>query len=78
MLNYYSLYLQNKIFVFLRFLPSLVLFLLVQANLFTRLQDGPYWRHITEPGRVISREKWWNILFMLDNTSEAVCINSSY
>ena len=51
---------------------------MVQANLFTRLQDGPYWRYITEPGRIISREKWWSILFMLDNKSEGVCINSFY
>ncbi|TMW45526.1 hypothetical protein DOY81_009399, partial [Sarcophaga bullata] len=66
----FKIFTKAMVMRFVRFLPSLVLFILIQATFFTRLQDGPFWRHITEPGRVISRDKWWSFLFMLDNTSE--------
>ncbi|XP_046810083.1 uncharacterized protein LOC111690115 [Lucilia cuprina] len=58
-------------FRFIRFLPSLVLFILVNATFFTRLQDGPFWRHLSEPARIFSREKWWKNLFIIDNISES-------
>ncbi|XP_046810082.1 uncharacterized protein LOC111678138 [Lucilia cuprina] len=56
---------------YIRFFPSLALFLLVNATFFIRLQDGPFWRHLSEPVRTFSREKWWKNLFIIDNISES-------
>ncbi|XP_065368973.1 uncharacterized protein LOC135961402 [Calliphora vicina] len=59
---------------YIRFLPSLLLFIFVNATFFTRLQDGPFWRHLTEPVRTFAREKWWKNLLIFDNISESVSI----
>ncbi|XP_065370013.1 nose resistant to fluoxetine protein 6-like [Calliphora vicina] len=62
-------YVQFMIFRFIRFLPSVGLLVLVNATILTHLQNGPFWRHITEPVRVFSRERGWRNLLMINNFS---------
>ncbi|XP_013099285.2 O-acyltransferase like protein-like [Stomoxys calcitrans] len=51
----------------LRFLPSVALTILINATVLSKLTDGPFWRHISEPSRVFSRENWWQNIFMINN-----------
>lgn len=64
----------NMYSIFFRFVPSLAFFISVHATFFTRLQDGPFWRALTEPSRTFSREKFLKNLLMFDNVSESVSI----
>lgn len=57
---------EHKLFIF-RFFPSLALLILANATILHRLQDGPFWRHTTEPVRVFSRERGWRNLLMINN-----------
>lgn len=45
---------------------------MINATIFNRLQDGPFWRHITEPSRTFAREKWWKNFLIFDKISESV------
>ncbi|XP_037941972.1 uncharacterized protein LOC119674888 [Teleopsis dalmanni] len=56
-----------KIFIlrYIRFLPSLLLYILFTGTILNKLQDGPLWLHIAQPDRTFCREYWWkNILFI--------------
>ncbi|XP_059225334.1 nose resistant to fluoxetine protein 6 isoform X1 [Stomoxys calcitrans] len=52
---------------FLRYLPSVALLTLFNASVLSTLTDGPFWRHISEPSRILSRENWWHNIFMINN-----------
>ncbi|XP_037827352.1 regulator of hypoxia-inducible factor 1-like [Lucilia sericata] len=67
--KFFFIYVQFMVFRFIRFLPSVGLLVLVNATILTRLQNGPFWRHITEPVRVFSRERGWRNLLMINNFS---------
>jgi peptidoglycan/LPS O-acetylase OafA/YrhL len=52
---------------YLRLMPALVITLLFNATLFTRLGSGPLWRahsHITEEE---CRDNWWKYLLFINN-----------
>ncbi|XP_073846939.1 nose resistant to fluoxetine protein 6-like isoform X2 [Musca autumnalis] len=53
----------------MRFLPSVALLIWINATVLTNLNDGPFWRHISEPSRIFSRENWWKNIFMINNFS---------
>ncbi|XP_017836319.1 nose resistant to fluoxetine protein 6 [Drosophila busckii] len=52
---------------YFRLLPSLVLLILFNGTLLTRLGDGPFWRHLTEAERVFCRSMWWKNVFFINN-----------
>ncbi|XP_017960684.1 nose resistant to fluoxetine protein 6 isoform X1 [Drosophila navojoa] len=52
---------------YFRLLPSLVLLILFNGSLLTRLGDGPFWRHLTEAERTFCRETWWKNVFFINN-----------
>lgn len=56
--------------------PTTALLLLVNATILYRLQDGPFWRHITEPIRVFARENGWRNLLMINNFSNKESVSS--
>ncbi|XP_061395926.1 nose resistant to fluoxetine protein 6-like [Musca vetustissima] len=64
-----QIYLLLMISRYVRFLPTLIALLGVNASLLKDLGDGPFWRHITEPGGTFSRENWWKNLLMINNFS---------
>lgn len=41
--------------------------ILFNATLFTRLGDGPFWRHITESEYALCRKYWWENVLMINN-----------
>ncbi|KAM7344408.1 uncharacterized protein ACRADG_011146 [Cochliomyia hominivorax] len=67
----FKVFFKGMLMRFFRFFPSLALFIGVNATFFTRLQEGPFWRHLTEPGRTFAREKWWKKFFIFDKISES-------
>ncbi|XP_073821280.1 nose resistant to fluoxetine protein 6-like [Musca autumnalis] len=54
---------------YVRFLPTLVATIGVNATLLKSLGDGPFWRHLTEAGRTFGRKNWWKNLLMINNFS---------
>ncbi|KAH8411059.1 hypothetical protein KR222_011279 [Zaprionus bogoriensis] len=52
---------------YFRMLPSLVLLIMFNGTILTRLGDGPFWRHLTEAERVFCRENWWKNVFFVNN-----------
>uniref|UniRef100_A0A1I8MG92 Acyltransferase 3 domain-containing protein n=1 Tax=Musca domestica TaxID=7370 RepID=A0A1I8MG92_MUSDO len=64
-----------QVFVFIvlsrlmRFLPSVGMLVWVNVTVLKNWGNGPFWRHLTEPGRIFGREGWWKNLFMLNNFS---------
>ncbi|XP_030375821.1 nose resistant to fluoxetine protein 6 [Scaptodrosophila lebanonensis] len=64
---------------YFRLLPSLVLLILFNGTMLTRLQDGPFWRHITEAERTFCRENWWkNLLFVNNYLLEESCAQQTW
>ncbi|XP_073821720.1 nose resistant to fluoxetine protein 6-like [Musca autumnalis] len=55
---------------YVRFLPTLVAILGVNATLLKSLGDGPFWRHHTEAARTFGRKNWWKNLLMINNFSQ--------
>ncbi|TMW44801.1 hypothetical protein DOY81_010119, partial [Sarcophaga bullata] len=64
-----STFTQLLVIRYIRFLPSVALLVLFNATFLTRLQDGPFWRHVTEPVRTLSRDNGWRNLLMVNNIS---------
>uniref|UniRef100_T1PG61 Acyltransferase n=1 Tax=Musca domestica TaxID=7370 RepID=T1PG61_MUSDO len=60
----------------MRFLPSVALVVWVNATIFGNFNDGPFWRHVSEPGRIFSRENWWKNVFMINNFSQKYTVSS--
>ncbi|TMW41418.1 hypothetical protein DOY81_013502, partial [Sarcophaga bullata] len=64
-----STFTQLLVIRYIRFLPSVALLVLFNATFLTRLQNGPFWRHVTEPVRTLSRDNGWRNLLMVNNIS---------
>lgn len=52
---------------YFRLLPSLLMLILFNGTILTRLGNGPFWRHLTEAERVFCRENWWKNVFFVNN-----------
>ncbi|KAH8261004.1 hypothetical protein KR044_002117, partial [Drosophila immigrans] len=52
---------------YFRMLPSLVMLILLNGTILSRLGDGPFWRHLTEAERVFCRSNWWKNVFFVNN-----------
>jgi len=52
---------------YFRLLPSLLALILFNGTLLVRLQNGPFWRHLTEAERVFCRANWWKNVFFVTN-----------
>ncbi|XP_026841863.1 nose resistant to fluoxetine protein 6 [Drosophila persimilis] len=52
---------------YFRLLPSLLALILFNGSFLARLQNGPFWRHLTEAERVFCRENWWKNVFFVNN-----------
>ncbi|XP_062135235.1 nose resistant to fluoxetine protein 6 [Drosophila sulfurigaster albostrigata] len=52
---------------YFRMLPSLVMLILCNATILSRLGDGPFWRHLTEAERIFCRSNWWKNVFFVNN-----------
>ncbi|KAH8370625.1 hypothetical protein KR093_004385 [Drosophila rubida] len=52
---------------YLRILPSLLMLILFNGTILSRLGDGPFWRHLTEAERVFCRSNWWKNVFFVNN-----------
>ncbi|EDW02479.1 GH19863 [Drosophila grimshawi] len=52
---------------YFRLLPSLIMLILCNGTILTRLGNGPLWRHLTEAERVFCRENWWKNVFFVNN-----------
>ncbi|XP_061397253.1 uncharacterized protein LOC133332901 [Musca vetustissima] len=60
---------------YVRFLPTLIAMIGVNATILQRFGDGPFWRHLNEPSRIFSRENWWKNLLMINNFSPRDTVN---
>ncbi|XP_055921072.1 nose resistant to fluoxetine protein 6-like [Eupeodes corollae] len=64
---------------YLRLAPSLGFVILLNASILPRLQDGPFWRHVTEPEYILCRETWWtNLLFINNFTLRKSCLHQTW
>lgn len=65
---------------YFRMLPSLIMVILLNATILTRLGDGPFWRHLTEAERVFCRTNWWKNVFFINNylLEESVGMGNPY
>ncbi|EDW58809.2 nose resistant to fluoxetine protein 6 [Drosophila virilis] len=64
---------------YLRMLPSLALIILFNSSILSRLGDGPFWRHLTEPERIFCRETWWkNIIFINNYMLQESCAQQTW
>ncbi|XP_061395969.1 nose resistant to fluoxetine protein 6-like [Musca vetustissima] len=54
---------------YVKYLPTLIAMIGVNATILQRYGDGPFWRHLNEPSRTFSRENWWKNLLMINNFS---------
>uniref|UniRef100_A0A1I8N7D1 Acyltransferase 3 domain-containing protein n=1 Tax=Musca domestica TaxID=7370 RepID=A0A1I8N7D1_MUSDO len=52
---------------YLRYMPSLLLPILLTSNVMLYVQQGPFWRHVMEPNVVLCRSEWWSNLLMTAN-----------
>ncbi|XP_017050320.1 nose resistant to fluoxetine protein 6 isoform X2 [Drosophila ficusphila] len=64
---------------YFRLLPSLLALILFNGTLLVRLQNGPFWRHISEAERVFCRTNWWkNVFFVTNHMLEESCSHQTW
>ncbi|KMY91834.1 nose resistant to fluoxetine protein 6 [Drosophila simulans] len=64
---------------YFRLLPSLLALILFNGTLLVRLQNGPFWRHLTEAERVFCRSNWWkNVFFVTNHMLEDSCSHQTW
>ncbi|XP_017077600.1 nose resistant to fluoxetine protein 6 isoform X2 [Drosophila eugracilis] len=64
---------------YFRLLPSLLTLILFNGTLLVRLQNGPFWRHLTEAERVFCRSNWWkNVFFVTNHMLEDSCSHQTW
>ncbi|XP_016978753.1 nose resistant to fluoxetine protein 6 [Drosophila rhopaloa] len=64
---------------YFRLLPSLVALILFNGTLLVRLQNGPFWRHLTEAERFFCRRNWWkNVFFVTNHMLEDSCSHQTW
>ncbi|XP_055839705.1 regulator of hypoxia-inducible factor 1-like [Episyrphus balteatus] len=67
------------IYRYLRLAPSLGFVIFLNASILPRLQDGPFWRHVSEPEYILCRETWWtNLLFINNFTLRKSCLHQTW
>ncbi|KAH8372749.1 hypothetical protein KR009_004406, partial [Drosophila setifemur] len=74
-----AVYFRVFFYRYLRLLPSLLALILFNGTLLVRLQDGPFWRHMTEAERVFCRDNWWkNVFFVTNHMLEDSCSHQTW
>ncbi|XP_043947791.1 nose resistant to fluoxetine protein 6 [Drosophila biarmipes] len=64
---------------YFRLLPSLLALILFNGTLLVRIQNGPFWRHVTEAERVFCRTNWWkNVFFVTNHMLEDSCSHQTW
>ncbi|KAH8236990.1 hypothetical protein KR038_001983 [Drosophila bunnanda] len=64
---------------YFRLIPSVLALILFNGTVLVRLQDGPFWRHLTEAERVFCRTKWWkNVFFVTNHMMEQSCSHQTW
>ncbi|XP_037717751.1 nose resistant to fluoxetine protein 6 isoform X3 [Drosophila subpulchrella] len=72
-------YYEQFLFRYFRLLPSLVALILFNGTLLVRIQNGPFWRHMTEGERVFCRTNWWkNVFFVTNHMLEDSCSHQTW
>ncbi|XP_044249262.1 nose resistant to fluoxetine protein 6 [Drosophila takahashii] len=74
-----AVYFRVFFYRYLRLLPSLLALILFNGTLLVRLQNGPFWRHLTEAERVFCRSNWWkNVFFVTNHMLEDSCSHQTW
>ncbi|XP_058986799.1 nose resistant to fluoxetine protein 6-like [Musca domestica] len=63
---------------YLRYMPSLLLPILLTSNVMLYVQQGPFWRHVMEPNVVLCRSEWWSNLLMTANLGINNCLEINF
>ncbi|KAH8304403.1 hypothetical protein KR059_008303 [Drosophila kikkawai] len=74
-----AVYFRLFFYRYFRLIPSVLALILFNGTVLVRLQDGPFWRHLTEPERVFCRTKWWkNVFFVTNHMMEHSCSHQTW
>ncbi|XP_052841927.1 nose resistant to fluoxetine protein 6 isoform X1 [Drosophila gunungcola] len=74
-----TVYFRVFFYRYFRLLPSLGALILFNGTLLVRLQNGPFWRHLTEAERVFCRSNWWkNVFFVTNHMLEDSCSHQTW
>ncbi|KRJ98190.1 nose resistant to fluoxetine protein 6 [Drosophila yakuba] len=74
-----AVYFRVFFYRYFRLLPSLLALILFNGTLLVRLQDGPFWLHLTEAERVFCRSNWWkNVFFVTNHMLEDSCSHQTW
>ncbi|XP_075166628.1 nose resistant to fluoxetine protein 6-like [Haematobia irritans] len=63
----FYIYMRMMISRYLRYIPSLLLLIVVSANTYIHLHNGPLWRNIFEPHAILCSDYWLINLLMINN-----------
>ncbi|XP_001970714.3 nose resistant to fluoxetine protein 6 [Drosophila erecta] len=79
MLECIAVYFRVFLYRYFRLLPSLLALILFNGTLLVRLQNGPFWLHLTEAERVFCRSNWWkNVFFVANHMLEDSCSHQTW
>ncbi|XP_020815102.1 uncharacterized protein LOC110189393 isoform X2 [Drosophila serrata] len=74
-----AVYFRLFFYRYFRLIPSVLALILFNGTVLVRLQDGPFWRHVTEPERVFCRTNWWkNVFFVTNHMMEYSCSHQTW
>ncbi|KAH8284829.1 hypothetical protein KR054_001604, partial [Drosophila jambulina] len=74
-----AVYFRQFFYRYFRLIPSVLVLILFNGTFLVRLQDGPFWRHLTEAERVFCRTKWWkNVFFVTNHMMEESCSHQTW
>ncbi|XP_075166627.1 uncharacterized protein LOC142238789 [Haematobia irritans] len=65
----FYIYIRLMISRYLRYIPSLLLLIVVSANIYIHLHNGPLWRNTFEPQVTLCSDYWLSNLLMINTTN---------